>query len=79
MKAPKIQRTGKKIPRKNIHPCPFLRVINPSVNATTKYKKAAPMPIPHHMISSGIRAGLGLASKCGLRGETAHHPMRMRP
>ena len=29
MKAPKIQRIGKKIPKKNIHPCPFLSVITP--------------------------------------------------
>jgi hypothetical protein len=50
MKAPKIQRIGKKIPRKNIHPCPFLSVINPSVNATTRYRKAPPIPIPHHMM-----------------------------
>jgi hypothetical protein len=46
MKAPKIQRIGKKIPKKNIQPCPFLRVINPSVNATIKYRMPPPMPIP---------------------------------
>jgi len=51
MNAPKIQRSGKKIPRKNIHPCPFLSVINPSVNTKTRYKIPAP-PIPHHMLSS---------------------------
>jgi len=33
MNAPKIQRTGKKMPKKNIHPCLFLSVISPSVNA----------------------------------------------
>jgi hypothetical protein len=46
-----IQSTGKKIPKKNIHPCPFLSVISPSVKATTKYKMPAPIPIPHHMIA----------------------------
>jgi hypothetical protein len=50
MKAPKIQSTGKKIPKKNIHPCPFLSVINPSVNATSRYKMPPPIPIPHHMV-----------------------------
>ena len=48
MKAPKIQRIGKKIPKKNIHPCRFLSVISPSVNATMKYKIPPPIPIPHH-------------------------------
>ena len=42
------QRTGKKIPKKNIHPCPFLSVINPSVNATIRYR-SPPNPIAHHM------------------------------
>jgi hypothetical protein len=49
MKAPKIQSSGKKIPKKNIHPCPFLSVMSPSVKATRKYKMPAPIPIPHHM------------------------------
>jgi hypothetical protein len=52
MKAPKIQRIGKKIPKKNIHPCPFRSVINPSVNSRAKYKKAPPKPIPHHIVPS---------------------------
>jgi hypothetical protein len=56
MKAPKIQSTGKKIPKKNIHPCLFLSVISPSVNARIRYKMPPPIPIPHHMISSWIRA-----------------------
>jgi len=50
MKAPKIQSTGKKIPKKNIHPCPFLSVISPSVKTRMKYKNAPPIPIPHHMV-----------------------------
>jgi hypothetical protein len=50
MNAPKIQRIGKKIPKKNIQPCPFLSVISPSVKATIKYRRAPPIPIPHHMI-----------------------------
>ena len=36
MNAPKIQRIGKKIPKKNIHPCPFLSVISPIVKNTMK-------------------------------------------
>src|SRR5947208_10955452 len=52
MKAPKIQRTGKKIPKKNIHPCLFLSVINPSVKTKTKYKIPPPIPIPHHIRTS---------------------------
>jgi hypothetical protein len=51
MKAPKIQRIGKKIPRKHIHPSPFLNVIKPSVNTKTRYRKNPPKPIPHHMIA----------------------------
>ena len=31
MKAPMIQSIGKKIPKKNIHPWPFLSVNSPSV------------------------------------------------
>jgi len=50
MKAPKIQRTGKKIPKKNIHPCPFLSVISPSVKTRMKYKNAPPIPIPQYMV-----------------------------
>jgi hypothetical protein len=49
MKAPKIQRSGKKIPKKNIHPCPFLSVIIPTVNAMVRYRIAP--PTPHHMFS----------------------------
>jgi hypothetical protein len=50
MKAPMIHRIGKKIPKKNIHPWPFLSVITPSVTAIKKYRNAAPIPIPHHMM-----------------------------
>jgi hypothetical protein len=57
MKAPKIQRSGKKIPKKNIHPCPFLSVISPSVNATIRYRMPPPIPIPHHLISSLLVSG----------------------
>jgi len=52
MTAPKIQSTGKKIPKKNIHPCPFLSVITPRVSTKTRYKMPPPIPIPHHMGSS---------------------------
>jgi hypothetical protein len=52
MKAQKIQSTGKKIPKKNIHPCPLLSVISPIVNATSRYKKTPPIPIPHHRVAS---------------------------
>jgi hypothetical protein len=48
MTAPMIQRSGKKIPKKNIQPCPFLNVMNPRVNSKTTYRKT-PVPIPHHM------------------------------
>ena len=48
MKAPKIHSTGKKSPKKNIHPCPFLSVINPSVNTKIRYT-IPPIPIAHHM------------------------------
>jgi len=54
MKAPKIQSTGKKIPKKNIHPWPFLSVMSPSVKATIRYKIPPPIPIPHHMIPPWI-------------------------
>jgi hypothetical protein len=48
MTAPMIQRSGKKIPKKNIQPCPFLNVMNPRVNSKTTYRKT-PVPIPHHI------------------------------
>src|SRR6266487_655804 len=59
MKAPKSQNTGKKIPKKNIQPCPFLSVASPSVNATSRYKKRPPKPIPHHIVppSTASRQG----------------------
>jgi hypothetical protein len=52
MKAPNSQRIGKKIPKKNIHPCPFLSVISPRVKAKSMYRKKPPIPIPHHMVAS---------------------------
>ena len=69
MKAPKIQSTGKKIPKKNIHPCPFRSVISPSVNTRTKYKKAPPAPIPHHMVPPFAGAPMDLL----LRGAVQPH------
>jgi hypothetical protein len=48
MNAPMIQSNGKKIPRKNIHPCPFRSVLSPSqMNRTIQMR--APIPIPHHI------------------------------
>ena len=47
MNAPRIQSSGKKSPKKNIHPWPFLMVMNPSVNARIRYK-SPPNPIAHH-------------------------------
>jgi hypothetical protein len=61
MKAPKIQRIGKKIPKKNIHPCPFLSVISPSVNATSRpCARRGPQDLrrPHTAVRApGSRAG----------------------
>jgi hypothetical protein len=48
MKAPKIQSSGKKIPKKNIQPCPLRSVLMPSqMKSTTQIN--APIPIPHHI------------------------------
>jgi len=49
MKAPISQRSGKKIPKKNIHPWPFLSVLNPRNTSRITYKMKPPMPIPHHI------------------------------
>ena len=51
MNAPKIQSSGKKIPRKNIHPCPFRSVLRPSQTKRT-IQRRAPKPIPHHTVAS---------------------------
>jgi len=51
MKAPTIQRNGKKKPKKNSHPCLLLSVIVPRVMIRTKYSNP-PNPIPHHVICS---------------------------
>jgi hypothetical protein len=56
--APMSQKTGMKIPKKNIHPCPFLSVIKPSVTSRTTYKITPPIPIPHHMVPSLDRGSL---------------------
>jgi len=76
MKAPKIQSTGKKIPKKNIHPCPFLSVISPSVKTRMKYKNAPPIPIPHHMIPPLRDANWTCPFNSDLLGKAAHHPIR---
>jgi hypothetical protein len=76
MKAPKIQRIGKKIPKKNIHPCPFRSVISPSVKATIRYKKAPPIPIPHHIVSSLEGRNLDITFHSHAGGKAAHHPIR---
>jgi hypothetical protein len=52
-----IQKRGTKIPKKNIQPCPFLSVLNPSVNSANRYKKA-PNPIPHHMVPPWVRVAV---------------------
>jgi hypothetical protein len=51
MIAPMIQRNGRKMPKKNSHPCPFLSVITPSVIRSTTYRRP-PKPIPHHIPTS---------------------------
>ena len=76
MKAPKIQSIGKKIPKKNIHPRPFLSVISPSVKTKTKYRMPAPIPIPHQMISSWTRLDVDSRLDSDARNEAVHHPMR---
>ena len=52
MNAPMIQNKGKKNPKKNIHPCPFLSVARPRVQSTSKYRKTPPIPTNHHIASS---------------------------
>jgi hypothetical protein len=48
MNAPKIQSNGKKMPKKNIQPCPLRSVLMPSqMKSTTQI--SAPIPIPHHI------------------------------
>jgi hypothetical protein len=49
MNAPKIHRSGKKIPKKNIHPCPFRSVLRPSQTKRMSQSRA-PKPIPHHIV-----------------------------
>jgi hypothetical protein len=51
MTAPMIQKIGTKMPKKNIHPCPFLSVITPRVTSKARYSKP-PKPMPHHMFFS---------------------------
>ena len=46
--APMNQTSGKKIPKKNIQPWPFLNVMTPSVTRRSTYRKT-PIPIPHHI------------------------------
>jgi hypothetical protein len=49
-----IQRSGRKMPKKNIHPCPFLSVITPRVINKTRYSKP-PNPMPHHIVPPSCR------------------------
>jgi hypothetical protein len=77
MKAPKIHRIGKKIPRKTIHRCRFLSVMSPSVKATRKYKIPAPIPIPHHMIPPWIRLDVDPLLDPPASHKAGHHPMRV--
>src|SRR6476661_1145390 len=49
MNAPMIHSNGKKIPKKNIHPCPFRSVLRPSHTKRMIQKSAATPPIPHHI------------------------------
>jgi hypothetical protein len=51
MNAPKIHRIGKKIPKKNIQPCPFRSVLRPS-HTKRMNQSSAPKPIPHYMVAS---------------------------
>jgi len=48
MKAPISQRSGKKIPKKNIHPWPFLSVLKPRKKSSNRHKKAADTDSPRH-------------------------------
>src|SRR5262245_14569707 len=56
--APMSQNTGKKIPKKNIHPCPFLSVTSPSVSNKTTYRMKPPIPITHHIGASFVSTDL---------------------
>src|SRR5438093_7685568 len=78
MKAPISLKSGKKIPKKNIQPCPFRSVLNPSVKSTIRYKKA-PNPIPHHMVPPWIRVAVDSHLECDVGNEVPLRPIRMRP
>src|SRR3954447_15377813 len=41
------QKSGRKMPKTNIQPCPLRSVISPSVNKMSRYTNP-PKPIPHH-------------------------------
>jgi hypothetical protein len=69
------QSTGKKIPKKNIHPCPFLSVITPSETSRTKYR-TAPKPIPHHIVPPWIGVAIeSLRPTISSPAQAAHHPI----
>src|SRR4051812_26205059 len=71
MTAPMIQKIGTKMPKKNIHPCPFLSVMTPRVISNTRYSKP-PKPMPHHMISPDCRfLEASIRGRASLLGEGA--------
>jgi len=43
MKAPISQSSGKNIPQKNSHPCPFLSVLKPRKKSSNRYKTKPPI------------------------------------
>src|SRR5215475_1341942 len=72
--APMSQNTGKKIPKKNIHPCPFLSVTSPSVSNKTTYRMKPPIPIPHHIGASFVSTDLDGAPTSGRSIWWIHRP-----
>ena len=60
MNAPKIQRIGRKIPRKNIHPCPFRSVRSPSQIKRTSHRSARKPPVYHHIADLLTRSSSNL-------------------
>ena len=75
MKAPKIQRIGTKIPKKNIHPCPFLSVITPSVIARSRVQEAtAGTNRPPHGSLPCLLRRLGCAFDSDIARNRVRHP-----
>jgi hypothetical protein len=56
MKAPMSQRSGRKIPKKNSHPCPFLSVLIPRKMSRNRYRKKPPNPMPHHIVALRVQS-----------------------